>query len=552
MMRNCVLTFMIMYLLCANITLAQIITTFAGNGVSGFSGDGGAATAAQISSWDFTFDSFGNMYLAEVDSNRIRKIDLNGIITTIAGTGVAGYAGDGGAASLAKFNRPFRIRIDATGNIYVSEQGNNVIRKINTSGIITTIAGIGTSGFSGDGGAATNAQLSFPVLGCIDRYGNLYVSTDNRRIRKISPLGIISTIAGSAVYGYGGDGGPATDAYLRNPYGIALDDTGNVYFTDNINSVIRKIDTFGTINTLFGIGGFGFTADGLPASGAYFYSPLSLIRDRKGNFYFNDMLNYKVRMIDTAGILHTLAGNGVSGYSGDGGPATAAEFMRQVNLEFDCAGNLYCADLANYRIRTISYDNIPRFVTGAEQHFDICRDSVLNLDAYLSVIDTDLSQPETWSLSTFPSHGTVSGSYTATSSGGTLTPTGFTYTPVSGYLGTDTFSIKVNDCRATSTSKFSISLNNCALITNNAIKAAGGGIFVNPNPASEFFSCTIKSSFREATELIVTDMAGAKIVSYGIFTNSSQQIYPNLPPGMYLLTAITSSGKFTNRLVVEK
>ena len=200
----------------------------------------------------------------------------------------------------------------------------------------------------------------------------------------------------------------------------------------------------------------------------------------------------------------------------------------------------------------IKYDYTPTFVSGAEQHFDICRDSVLNLDAYLSVVDTDVSQTETWSLATLPLHGTVIGSYTATSSGGALTPTGFTYTPLSGYVGTDTFSIQVNDCRATSTTKFSITLNNCSLRTVNSIKGAGGGIFVNPNPAGEVFTCTIKSSFREATELIITNMAGAKIASYSIFTNSPQQIHSNLPAGMYLLSANTSSGKFTSRLVVEK
>ena len=300
------------------------------------------------------------------------------------------------------------------------------------------------------------------------------------------------------------------------------------------------------------IGGSGYTPDGLSAVTALFRNPISLIRDQKGNFYFSDMDNYRVRMIDTASILHTLAGNGIRGYGGDGGPATAAEFMQQVNLEFDCAGNLYCADLANYRIRMIKYDYTPMFVSGAEQHFDICRDSVLNLDAYLSVVDTDISQTETWSLGTPPMHGAVTGSYTATSSGGTLTPSGFTYTPVSGYVGTDTFSIQVNDCRATSTTKFSITLNNCSLRTVNSIKGTGGGIFVHPNPAGEVFTCTIKSSFREATELMITDMAGAKIASYSIFTNSPQQIHSNLPAGMYLLSANTSSGKFTSRLVVEK
>ena len=304
MTRYTVLTFIFLCLFCINTAFTQIITTTAGNGTRGFSGDGGHATAAQISTCDFAFDNYGNMYLAEIDSNRIRKIDLNGIITTIAGTGVAGYAGDGGAASLAQLNNPFRIKIDAIGNIYLAEFGNNVIRKINTSGIITTIAGNGTSGFSGDGGEATNAQLYDPVLGCIDRFGNVYVSTDTRRIRKISPLGIINTIAGGAIYGYGGDGGPATDAFLRNPYGITVDDTGNIYFTDQINCRIRKVDTFGNINTIFGIGSAGFSMDGLSAVLARFYSPVCLIRDQKGNFYFSDMENYRVRMIDTAGITY--------------------------------------------------------------------------------------------------------------------------------------------------------------------------------------------------------------------------------------------------------
>ena len=214
-----------------------IITTIAGNGIAGYSGDGGLATNAELNNpYGVAVDSNGNIYIADTNNNRIRKVNsTTGIITTIAGNGTAGYSGDGGLATNAELYYPYGVAVDSNGNIYIADTYNNRIRKVNsTTGIITTIAGNGTAGYSGDGGPATNAQLNYPYGVAVDSSGNIYIAdTDNNRIRKVnSTTGIITTIAGNGNPGYSGDGGPATNAELYDPSGVAVDSNGNIYIAD--------------------------------------------------------------------------------------------------------------------------------------------------------------------------------------------------------------------------------------------------------------------------------------------------------------------------------
>ncbi|MEO8868756.1 MAG: T9SS type A sorting domain-containing protein [Bacteroidia bacterium] len=350
------------------LTKAQsIITTVAGNGTQGYSGDGGYATSAQLSYAEgMIFDGGGNMYIADSYNNVIRKINTIGIITTIAGTGfgagtgAGGYSGDGGAATLAQLNGPVDIVFDASGNLYISDYNNNRVRKINTSGVITTIAGNGNNGYSGDGAAATLAKLYEPSGLAFDATGNLYIADEqNNVIRKINTAGIISTYAGNGfgagmgTGGYSGDGGQATVAELFEPIGLTFDLSGNLYVAESGNNVVRKINTSGIINTYAG-GGISGLGDGGPATLAQLNFPYGLTFDKIGNLYIGDALNNRVRKVSTSGIINTIVGDGIAGYSGDGGLAITAELYDPYNLLFDSIGNLYIADDVNSSIRKVS------------------------------------------------------------------------------------------------------------------------------------------------------------------------------------------------------
>jgi sugar lactone lactonase YvrE len=213
----------------------------------GFGGDGSAATNASLSyPWAVAFDCTGNLYIADYGNNRIRKVDDNGIISTVAGNGSHGYSGDSGLATTASLSYPSGVALDAAGNLYIVDAGNNRIRKVGANGIITTVAGNGSAGYSGDGGAATNASVATPAGVGLDTYGNLFFADYyNNRIRKVDTNGIISTVAGGGIAAFSGDGGPATNASLAAPYGVALDASGNLYIADYTNNRIREVQLAG-------------------------------------------------------------------------------------------------------------------------------------------------------------------------------------------------------------------------------------------------------------------------------------------------------------------
>lgn len=333
----------------------KVIYTLAGNGWSGFLGDGGPANNAELSYPQAqVVDASGNVYIADAQNNRIRKVDASGTITTIGGNGTGGFSGDGGPATAAELHFPNGIAIDGAGNLYIADDANNRIREINTSGIISTVAGNGSKGYGGDGGPATAAKLNAPQAVAVDPLGNFYIGDYyNQRVRKVNLAGTISTYAGTGSAGFGGDGGPATAAKINGPVALYIDASGNVYLADYFNNRIREINSSGIINTIAGNGTGGFSGDGTPATAAELNAPAGVAIDASGNIYISDQSNQRIRMINSGGTISTFAGNGSFGYSGDGGAATDAELFDPCGLAVDGAGVVYIADQQNDAIRDV-------------------------------------------------------------------------------------------------------------------------------------------------------------------------------------------------------
>ena len=336
-----------------------MITTYAGNGQNGYSGDGGPAVRAQISGTSYgprlAVDPAGNLYLADSYNNRIRKVSRDGTINTIAGNGIGCcFSGDDGPATHAQFYVPAGVAADAAGNVYVADTFNDRIRKIDRAGVITTVAGTTAAAPVGTGdGPAIQARLAWPTGLRLDATGNVYIAdAGTMRVRRLSPDGTITTIAGSGpgVPGYGGDGGAATSAQLSWPKDIAFDAQGNIYIADTGNCVIRKVSPLGVITTIAGNGLPGYSGDGGSATNALLNLPSGLAIDSAGNIYVADTNNYRVRMISTSGIITTVAGNGTRGYSGDKGLGTNAQLTNPTGLALDRAGNLFIGDGASVRM----------------------------------------------------------------------------------------------------------------------------------------------------------------------------------------------------------
>lgn len=385
--------------LCPFALNAQIITTVAGNGQYGSTGDKDYAAYATLNTpAGLAADGRGNLYISDQMNNKIRKIDAYGVMTTIAGHGSAGISGDGGPASAAKVSWPGDMTLDKYGNLYFADCANHRIRKIDTAGIISTVAGNGVPGFAGDSAMATDARLNNPKGVALDDEGNIYIADQlNNRIRKVTTQGYIFTVAGGGDTAFLDGGVNAFRVKLNHPYGVAVAKDGSIYIGDTYNNVIRKVGTDSMVTKIAGsstgLGGYG--GDNGGAWDSRVSHPVSFKLDRKGDLYFADMENNRVRKLEMAtGIMRPIAGNGSSGsaQNGDGGPALDAQIYRPTAIALDSADNVYVAEGTNrvryvYLAAPFKSSTITIFPNPCDKNTNIFLPSVYEEIAHIFVVD---------------------------------------------------------------------------------------------------------------------------------------------------------------------
>ncbi|HTB31164.1 MAG TPA: T9SS type A sorting domain-containing protein [Bacteroidia bacterium] len=361
-MKKAYLLFLPVTIFFGSVAMAQpgIINTVAGDGLAGFAGDGTSAITAKFDTMQFiAVDDSENIYVADAQNNRIRKVyKTTGIIATIAGTGTPGWTGDYGAAVHAEIYYPVAIALDNASNIYFTDNGNGIVRKITKStGVINTIAGDGNGGNTGDDSLATKATFLSPEGIAVDNAGNVYVGdAGNNRIRVIRSDNNIYAYAGSGAKGYAGDGGPAIAAEMNTPLGITVDNNGNLYIADWLNDVVRKVDNSGNITTFAGIAGNNAATNATgPATAVPISSPTDVKCDVSGNVYISDVGTSIIREVNVStNIGVAVAGNTISGFGGDGGQALAAELQYPLGVAVDNSSNIYIEDLLNFRVREVN------------------------------------------------------------------------------------------------------------------------------------------------------------------------------------------------------
>ncbi len=339
----------------------SVITTIAGNGTASYSGDNGPATAAELAEpARVALDAAGDIFIADYDNNRVREINhATGVITTVAGNGTQGYSGDNGPATAAELNGPVGVALDAAGDLFIGEIGNDRVREVNAAtGVITTVAGNGAEGYSGDNGPATAAELQSFIGIAVDAAGDIFLADrQNCAVREVNHLtGIITTVAGTGHDDYSGDNGPATAADINEPYGVAVDVAGDIFIADAGNNRIREVNhATGVITTVAGNGTQGYSGDNGPANAAQLNGPTDVAVNAGGDLFIVDSGNQRVREVNAAtGMITTDAGNGDAGYGGDNGPATAAQLNNPYGIALDTGGNLFIADIQNNRVREVA------------------------------------------------------------------------------------------------------------------------------------------------------------------------------------------------------
>jgi sugar lactone lactonase YvrE len=517
------------------------ITTIAGTGIAGSTGDGSAATAAQIDApGGIVFDAAGNIYFSDYYRHVIRKIDPSGNISTFAGTGSAGFSGDGGPASAARFYSPNKMSFDIAGNLFVADYNNNRVRKISTSGIITTIVGTGTIGSTGDGGNATAATLWHPSDVVTDNAGNVFIADyTNNKIRKISPTGIISTFAGTGSASSGGDGGAATLAQLYNPFDVEIDAAGNLLIAEAEGDKVRKVGLDGIISTFAGTGISGFSGDGGQATAANLSNPAGLEVDATGNLYIADQFNQRIRMVSPSGVITTIVGNGIAAYGGDGGSPLLASINYSNGVSVNAAGVVFIADNSNHRIRKIVMCS-PSGITHPENDTVEVGDT-----AIYSITTTMPGAAHQWQEDTgtgFTNLADVppySGVYTST-----LTISGATSSLNNHYY----------KCLITSETGCSYNTDSALLvITAETTKTSTVNsmqlIRIYPNPAYERLHI---EGHTANTDYKIYDIIG-KVLQSGLLSNANSAIeLKHLSPGTYFIELNQAgSTRFIHRIVVS-
>jgi len=344
------------------------LSDVAGNGTSGFSGDGGPATEATLGfSSGIALDAAGNLFIADLDYQRVRRVDAaSGIIETVAGNGNFGFSGDEGPAIDASLSGPMGVVLDARGNLFIADRDNNRVRRVDAAtAIITTVAGNGGSGSSGDGDLATRAELDWPVAVALDASGNLFIADQrNQRVRRVdSASAIITTVAGNGADGFGGDGYRAVNARLSYPSGVVLDAAGNLFIADTLNNRIRRVDVITrVITSIAGTGSPSFSGDGSAAVTASLLMPGDVAVDQSGDLFIADTSNQRIRRVDAAtGTIRSVAGNGHEAFTGDGGLALSTSLANPRGIAVDAAGNLFVADAGNDRVRRV--DAVTQLIT---------------------------------------------------------------------------------------------------------------------------------------------------------------------------------------------
>jgi hypothetical protein len=511
---------------CTVRTTAQTIYTLAGTGTAAYTGDGGPATAAELDNPEgVAIDGSGNVYIADINNSVIRKIDVTGIISTFAGTGAFSFGGDGGPATSADLNSPRGVTVDWSGNVYIAEFLNRRVRKVNSSGIISTFAGNGTYAYSGDGGPATAAGMSTPFSTAIDGAGNIYIADPGLNvIRVVNTSGVISTFAGNGMASYSGDGMAATATALGHPNGVAADGLGNVYIADAGNNRVRKVNPSGIISTIAGNGTAGYYGDGGAATAAAMNEPIGLAIDGHGDIYIVEYINNIIRKVSAAGIISTFAGNGIGGFAGDGGPATAAELLYPTGVAVHSSGNVYIADRANNRIRVVvPPPSIPRFDGGSSQSLTVCENSgPTPINSLLTVTDASVWLTETYSVITPPTYGIITAGSTVMS-GTSVSPTGWAYAPVAGYSGADAFIIQVSNGTYTAGTMISVTVNPLpapGVITGTDTICPGDTAMLTSTAAGGVWSSYNTSIATAGSTGIVTGGASGTDTIYYTVTNS--------------------------------
>lgn len=499
---------------------AQTITTYAGDftKMHTFSGDGGAATAAGLDGpTGCTFDAAGNFYFSDKYNGSIRMVNAAGNISTIAGTGSPGTSGDGGAATAAQIDWPIGITFDAAGNLYVAAYNSHSIRKVNTSGIISTFAGTsGSGGYTGDGGAATAAKISYPTDVAADAAGNIYISDwNNGLVRKVNTLDAISTYAG------GGssftDGIPATDASFYGNNGLFTDANGNLFVTDMNDNRLCRITAGALCYTIMGTGTAGYSGDGAAATAAKCDGPSFVTADVAGNIFFSDMKNHVIRRIDVStGNITTVVGSNVSSYTGDGGAATAATLSFPTGLCFNATGDLFICDQGNNVVRKVTAASVT--LTGSAT---VCKG---NTSTLIPASSGGVWSSSNTAVATVSSSGVVTGIGTGTAI--------ISYAMGLGYGSTV---VTVNSC-PTEVGQ--------AVIENQHLS-------VFPNPSKGSFTLTLPSINGEAI-ITLSNMLGEVVQT--VKADASQRLVSvsGIAAGNYVVKVVAGDKIYRTKVVVNR